>query len=1240
MTEKSQAYVAGLLVNSNTEYVPRKCRITRPPPPKPATNPLQFVKLAPPPLVKKAQEQVKKVEEIKKERKEIRDETEDWQQNLDNWKSCRRKRQEHIIERVVEVKKLTEQEELEKSRRKCKTFSEMLKERSHKGRPKVTIPVYNDDDSNNFSDYGICSSSSKANSVKDDHTDDSSSLLDEKDDYNLQEKQKNPGISIQSEDETTKSYTKSQDREVYVNSNVNTRSPKNVTAPEVPPKMSPKSSKPKYDNSFVEDTFTTDNSKQYTYEGAIEDYRSRIQKKIKVDEYIFSKKEVLNRSKEYSEAQSVLPKGEISKRKGLFESSKSMEIGHMEYTSCRRVSEDFVNARSLKDRLKSLESATDQSLTKIDKSEFQVSVKDRLASFNRRIEPVNKELERSKISSYSLDKSVSTPSFQIYTKPERLWKASERSSSPEAETYLDKLDMFHNNLNNLMGSKSVDDNIGDYCTSNATYPPSTSSVDLAGVLSDREDSGIHTADVSCSVSQADEPIDTYAEAIFNTIPSCIEKLQKTEEQSSNPEIIRESLLPATFVNTNQDNIESKSDFTRDDIIDFTKEFLDSLIKDATLEIANQDVAKHTEKALKKSNSDEKRDVKRNGDSVSESTLNQDIEFRSLSDTNFLPIDIFTGDFPLTSTKLQPPNVRPPPPPPVEDGNGESTPKPLRRLNSTKRIKKEINSKRSSFLGLDQENAFDNDQIIEKSLDYNSYQPKETKQEKSLYRKILDHESNTGSLSKVESQDSGLDIDRGRLSSDTWCSSVPSHDRQDSEHTNSITSEEDEITKKEREIIEMVEKEEKSKSKVNYISNSQFNQAKYTNNIRSSEHTLGSEKFCNPYYPEASPHYIDDQDSEVLKVERELQQLEQEELERQRENIIFRESRNRARLANRHSLENICDDIYPHYSKSEYRKSLPDLSTEFQQSAGNASSSYYENIEPIKCMQSTPDIQHAYQSSAPEQRGFVRNNRLAMDHRKSMPELKHDSRGLGFTSPPTFDRQPIKPSTKPLRTIPNPKPRILAKPNLKQLSAIPKNRHPENWAGSKATPPGAKSYSQHWVIQEAELRRLSEHHQKATSPIRSSQHEKPLPDSVIQTITQRVQNRSGLIDRAQPRKRIEPALSTDYNPYPIYVNHPQAMGHAMPSGSFCPQSTEDIIQDTMLSVSGKKKCSYCNTELGRGAAMIIESLCLFYHMKCFKCCVCHIELGDGRIGTDVRVRNQKLHCHNCYSSDDGVKFSCV
>lgn len=77
------------------------------------------------------------------------------------------------------------------------------------------------------------------------------------------------------------------------------------------------------------------------------------------------------------------------------------------------------------------------------------------------------------------------------------------------------------------------------------------------------------------------------------------------------------------------------------------------------------------------------------------------------------------------------------------------------------------------------------------------------------------------------------------------------------------------------------------------------------------------------------------------------------------------------------------------------------------------------------------------------------------------------------------------------------------------------------------------------------------------------------------------------------------------------------------------------QESMLSVSGRKKCSHCAVELGRGAAMIIESLQLFYHIECFKCCVCCIQLGDGLMGTDVRVRNKKLHCHNCFSSDDGT-----
>ena len=65
------------LSQENTEYIPT--RITKVAAPKPAANPLQFIKVGPASLYKSAQEQLKKVEEIKKVTKEVQDEAEDWQ---------------------------------------------------------------------------------------------------------------------------------------------------------------------------------------------------------------------------------------------------------------------------------------------------------------------------------------------------------------------------------------------------------------------------------------------------------------------------------------------------------------------------------------------------------------------------------------------------------------------------------------------------------------------------------------------------------------------------------------------------------------------------------------------------------------------------------------------------------------------------------------------------------------------------------------------------------------------------------------------------------------------------------------------------------------------------------------------------------------------------------------------------------------------------------------------------------
>ena len=101
------------------------------------------------------------------------------------------------------------------------------------------------------------------------------------------------------------------------------------------------------------------------------------------------------------------------------------------------------------------------------------------------------------------------------------------------------------------------------------------------------------------------------------------------------------------------------------------------------------------------------------------------------------------------------------------------------------------------------------------------------------------------------------------------------------------------------------------------------------------------------------------------------------------------------------------------------------------------------------------------------------------------------------------------------------------------------------------------------------------------------------------------------------------------------------GNSMMHNSLIPPPIPMLPSMDVLSVSSKKLCSYCNHELGSGAAMIIENLGLFYHIDCFKCSVCQTPISDGNIhGTDVRVRNSRLHCHNCFSNEEGVKFSCV
>ncbi|XP_046450293.1 uncharacterized protein LOC124198484 isoform X3 [Daphnia pulex] len=251
--------------------------------------------------------------------------------------------------------------------------------------------------------------------------------------------------------------------------------------------------------------------------------------------------------------------------------------------------------------------------------------------------------------------------------------------------------------------------------------------------------------------------------------------------------------------------------------------------------------------------------------------------------------------------------------------------------------------------------------------------------------------------------------------------------------------------------------------------------------------------------------------------------------------------------------------------------------------------------------------------------------------------------------------------------------LVSSGSMDQLQSI--HHHHHHHLGSIQSPPSRPAKSQSQTLPSASSSSAMQQfsgNAAQTQPSWRSTHPPgetdkepiaPLPHSVITTLTQRMTQRSNNNNNnanygdymnvqeatvaQQQQQQSAVGSTTRAGPQvpaqrPANYRHPSVVG---PSHSAPVQSSAGVHQsqnnnDRMLSVSGKKKCSLCQEELGRGAAMIIESLRLFYHINCFRCCVCGIALGNGTAGTDVRVRNNNLHCHDCYSNDDGLKFSKV
>ncbi|XP_061943218.1 LIM domain only protein 7 isoform X7 [Apis cerana] len=1328
-------------------HEPPKLKTTLKTPPKQATNPLQFVKVGPCSLYRTAQEQLQKVQEVKKIKQEVRDDPEDWQSNLDNWKSSRRKRQEHIIERVVEVKKL-ELEEHDRQRRRSKTFSEMMEERENRGRKlSISLAMYHEEDANDLSDLGIGTSSGKS-SVSGDTHDDTHSVLSDRD----------------SEIEKNHSDVDNVQSESAIHSDITTSSATTTATTTTAAKKSfgngfhtnHSHNNQEYDSATTATTSSPE-PEEYTYEGAIRGYVSRVSQNIprrslvNLDSKLDNAKSSTNGSKLSltDEVKSTIPvvKVDILKRREIFEkaSQKSNET-----KTNNRLSGDFTGTKSIKERLSNLEkqkheaensekvgskalnrlsgdmSSIRERLSHLEKQALEREksccahrklsteeletvrpLRDRLSTLEKYSSSdessapgaAHESRHNGELSARSIkdrlsaldaarnketaDKrsSVGKHSLCFRDQENRIDTStpSERSSSPDSEYRVPRA-AFHRSLDSLDADASSGPDTFERVQSleeldyGRRYPASSSSAELLNDT-DREDSGIHTADVSCSVSQADEPVD-------------------------------EDIVHSNTIIERQEVIEEKPEEPRE-------------------ETANEKVGEQQQQST--------------AVSVNEISTTSASQPDAVTAKKILPLNLSSDEeivtglaFPLgPPTSVEPPKEKPPPPP-VDVSDEENLPvEPLKRLNSTRRIKKELRTRRSDFLGIEgvNDDELERELTLTKPPDMAAILAEERRIEQ-LHRRSYDTDSNYEQDSSHE-RDSGVELGHA----EDWTKQPVSpdmsqHSRQSSEPFGaSVTSsEEDEITKKEKEIIEVLEKEEQWRYENNREMNSDLGEKlahklreleeekmqlereraqeaalrrqeetlrKNEDNIRKQEerqqevaraeaeakraeekrqeeelraqaeklriqNEIEEERRAadarrveekrirdmeNQIREQENTSYVgagtnDEEDEfaygEVLRVKRELLQLQQEELKRQRNNLAYREQE-QLKLAEQ---------------LQEQWKSLQDVA---HSSANNIQQ--FKNQPPVNYRSSMPNLQlQDVQRRRPPPPPIPPAKPLRLIEQRQRDVTIRSSRIPSADSIPQQMDTPLRHSAS-VTTLSSHAGQQMSKQTLQALSAVPRPRivQSDQWVQRRKSdvPRGAHdlNYHHHWLIQEAEQRRINEKNQRSpgrkpqmhitgtsvpyvTAPTRTDS--KPLPDSIIQTLTQRVQNRAQE-KPLPPRRRLEHSTSQEHLSALQHQSQQHVMQPQKPQQS-PPMNNEN--QEKMLSVSGKKKCSHCGDELGRGAAMIIESLRLFYHMECFKCCVCHVRLGDGLMGTDVRVRNQKLHCHNCYSSDDGVKFSCV
>ncbi|CAH1729873.1 unnamed protein product [Chironomus riparius] len=1046
----------------HTDYIVKE-RVTRKEPPKPAYNPMQFVQIKPSNLCQVAQEQLKKAEEIRKVKEVTRKEDpEDWQNNLDNWKSSRRKRVEHIIDRVVEVKKL-EEEEHDRNRRTIKTFSELMEERGSR-RKLSSLAIYTEDDSKiDMSDLtpvvsDVNDSSDKMETNSDNHSD-KNQPNDTKATDDAFNNNSNDGSSSKGNFHSTALIKDiihknpivhpevAKEEKIEIEQRMTTDLTTNVYTMSVTAKQQTATT-----TSAVKMNRSLDSrERDYTYDNAIEDYKSRVAKTaVKLD----------------------LPKVDITKRRELFEKEQQLQQqveskeeannpnGNISAAAAKLGTEIV----SIKDRISSLRSnlATSTVTTAPTKKlevPVQTKLKDRLSSLHQQISSPVDEPKRIFDTPF---KNISEARIEFEMKQHVQHQQSNNNNM---------------NMNNLqLPAKSADDNESLEST-------------------DREDSGIHTTDISCSVSQADEQQPTERiEEFQRVIQEKFTKLNVSEKLKQQPDVIEHVNISELHDDKNTDiednddeedindgNDEESSDDRIEEALDMAFELIDS---------ENVDSMPNRQLSMNKGNDNNNNnhigesiiepiyenvvdDEMTKMESVKKNSIMEEIEmephyqvprsrepyyempkktvpiplyenvelmFPASSDSSRFSMaesnESFGIDdgtemiFPIDQSKYlnqMPPKEKPPPPPipmQTEEMSGHDCQEQIdnfKRINSTKRIKKEIRNKRSSFLGIDGQ-EFDDENTLKMSVapppNIKSIFQEEKRLEKQMYQKVGLYENAVNG----ESRDSGLD----------------NHSRQGSEPSSESSTSEGNCGNTEEVDGSGILLSERRGNFTSYTVNGDDNR------IKSLEEQISQQETYSNYCHHQHDDSFDDDHQEF-------------------------------NAATWNSNQNMND--------LEYHQSL------YNSSASQPSAFHYGNMATTSSrsemhLHAPKPYQAPASSSSSSSDQQQQQQQL---HRNSLNNISNNSSNSSSNNNSNSNNNIYGNMTRHA---------------LMQISAVPKPKLTNDWVQYRKSEPVKPSLNSHWLIQEAEQRRIEQlNNVRSNSGICSSK--KPLPESIIQTITQRV-----------------------------------------------------------------------------------------------------------------------------------------